>query len=122
MCTVCVCVYEKERVCLCVIGVPVRAGPLINRCGACRALQGRGSVSCRARHVVVRDNGRTHRLERPVGGVSPAEGGLGSGGRGTKEGMGVEGVKGVGGGKDGFGGVEISKHQLDPGPSSLAVA
>ena len=84
--------------------VPVGAGPLINRRGACRALQGLGSVSCRARHVVVRDNGRTHRLKRPVGGVSPAEGDWG-----------------VGGGEDGVG-VEISKHQLGLGPSSLAAA
>lgn len=51
--------------------VPVRAVPLINRCSACRALQEGRHVACRARDVVVRDNGRTHRLERPIGGVAP---------------------------------------------------
>lgn len=59
--------------------VPVRAVPLINRCSACRALQEGRHVACRARDVVVRDNGRTHRLERPIGGVAPVRW---SGGRG----------------------------------------
>lgn len=59
-------------------GVPVRAVPLINRRSACRALLwGRHvAMARRARDVVVRDNGRTHRLECPIGGVAPARGGV----------------------------------------------
>lgn len=55
-------------------GVPVRAVPLINGRSACGALLGVRHVARRARDVVIRDNGRTHRLERPIGGVAPARG------------------------------------------------
>lgn len=58
-------------------GVPVRAVPLINGCSACGALLGVRHVARRARDVVVRDNGRTHRLERPEGGVAPVRRGWG---------------------------------------------
>lgn len=61
-------------------GVPVRAVPLINGCSACRALLGLRHVARRARDVVVRDNGWTHRLKRPIGGVAPARGSGGQGG------------------------------------------
>ncbi len=57
------------------VRVPVRAGPLINGCSSSRALQGWCGVSCWTLHIVVRDDGWTHRLERPVRGVPPAEGG-----------------------------------------------
>lgn len=70
-------------------GVPVRAIPLINGCSACRALLGVRHVARRARDVVVRDNGWTHRLKRPIGGVAPARGSGGQeskGGRRGKEG------------------------------------
>lgn len=66
-------------------GVPVRAVPLINGCSACRALLGVRHVARRARDVVVRDNGWTHRLKRPIGGVAPARG---SGGQESKGGGG----------------------------------
>lgn len=46
--------------------VPVRAGPLINGGGACRALEGRSCVAGRARHIVVRNDGGAHGFERPV--------------------------------------------------------
>lgn len=52
--------------------VPVRAGPLINGGGACWALEGRSCVAGRARHIVIRNDGGTHRFKRPVGGVAPA--------------------------------------------------
>lgn len=61
--------------CCCCVCVPVRAGPLINRCAACRALEGRSRVAGRTRHVVVRNDGGTHGFKRPVGGVPPADGG-----------------------------------------------
>lgn len=55
-------------------GVPVRAVPLINGCSACRALLRVRHVARRARDVVIRDNGWTHWLKRPIGGVAPARG------------------------------------------------
>lgn len=72
-------------------GVPVRAVPLINGRSACGALLGVRHVARRARDVVIRDNGRTHRLERPIGGVAPARGsGVEEGGLvGEEEGRGV---------------------------------
>lgn len=57
------------------VSIPVRAGPLINGGGACRALEGRSCAAGRARHIVVRNNGGTHGFKRPVGGVAPAGGG-----------------------------------------------
>lgn len=54
--------------------VPVRAVPLINGCSACRALLGVRHDARRARDVVVRDNGWTHWLKRPIGGVAPVRG------------------------------------------------
>ena len=70
-------------------GVPVRAVPLINGCSACRALLGVRHVARRARDVVVRDNGWTHRLKRPIGGVAPARGSGGQELKGVGEGGGV---------------------------------
>lgn len=55
-------------------GVPVRAVPLINGCSARRALLGGRHVARRARDVVIRDNGWTHRLKCPIRGVAPARG------------------------------------------------
>ena len=74
-------------------GVPVRAVPLINGCSACRALLGVRHVARRARDVVVRDNGWTHRLKRPIGGVAPARG---SGGQESKGGGGGHPQRSVG--------------------------
>lgn len=60
-------------------GVPVGAGPVINRRTASGALLGRCCVAAPrwAGHVVIRDDWWTHRLQRPVGGVSPK--GVGAG-------------------------------------------
>lgn len=81
-------------------GVPVRAVPLINGRSACGTLLGVRHVARRARDVVIRDNGRTHRLERPIGGVAPARGsGVEGGGLvGEEEGRGspTEGEEGGG--------------------------
>lgn len=84
-------------------GVPVRAVPLINGCSACRALLGVRHVARRARDVVVRDNGWTHRLKRPIGGVAPARG---SGGQELKGGGGGGGERGASTEKCGGGGEE----------------
>lgn len=79
-------------------GVPVRAVPLINGCSACRALLGVRHVARRARDVVVRDNGRTHRLKRPIGGVAPARGSGGQESRWEGGGASTEKCRGRGGG------------------------
>lgn len=95
-------------------GVPVRAVPLINGCSACRALLGVRHVARRARDVVVRDNGWTHRLKRPIGGVAPARG---SGGQESKGGGGGGGGEGgihreVWGRRGGGGEQETNKCKL----------
>lgn len=91
-------------------GVPVRAVPLINGRGACRALLRGRHVARRARDVVVRDNGRTHRLERPEGGVAPVRGRWGLEGVQGWGGVGRGAFKGECWGKEG-GGEEESKKQ-----------
>lgn len=94
-------------------GVPVRAVPLINGCSACRALLGVRHVARRARDVVVRDNGRTHRLKRPIGGVAPARGSGGSGGQESRwGGVGASTEKCRGGGGRGGGEQETNKCKL----------